>query len=147
FLIPGKASYFGGWVTYLDRRCYPGWGRLSEAVRTNSPTTWNTAEQENSFDEDPALTRVFQDAMHSLSRSSAAIVAAALDLSTARRLLDVGGGTAACAIELARGHQHLAIGVYDLPAVCALAEEKIAEAGLGSRIQAVAGDFLTDELP
>ncbi|TCC44894.1 methyltransferase, partial [Kribbella capetownensis] len=35
FLVPGKAYDFGGWVQMLDRRLYPAWGRLTEAVRTN----------------------------------------------------------------------------------------------------------------
>lgn len=35
-LVPGRESYFGGLVAMADRRLYPGWGRLAEAVRARS---------------------------------------------------------------------------------------------------------------
>jgi hypothetical protein len=54
FLVPGKDFHFGGWLRMLDRRLYPAWGRLTEAVRTNRPTSWNPDEQAHFFDsEDP----------------------------------------------------------------------------------------------
>jgi branched-chain amino acid aminotransferase len=33
YLVPGRPFHFGGWVRMLDRRLYPAWGRLTEAVR------------------------------------------------------------------------------------------------------------------
>ena len=39
FLVRGKPYYFGGFVQMLDERLYPGWARLTEAIRTNRPTT------------------------------------------------------------------------------------------------------------
>ncbi|WP_287395615.1 methyltransferase dimerization domain-containing protein [Mesorhizobium sp.] len=35
YLVRGKPYYFGGFVQMLDKRLYPGWGRLTEALRTN----------------------------------------------------------------------------------------------------------------
>jgi 3-hydroxy-5-methyl-1-naphthoate 3-O-methyltransferase len=145
FLVRGKPYYFGGWVQMLDQRLYPGWGRLAEAIRTNRPTTWDPDLQASLFDgEDPRLLAVFWEAMHSLSAVTARTLGQAVDLSGARRLLDVGGGSAAYAIELCRLYPDLTATVYDLPKVADIAAGKIEEAGLPDRIATVAGDFFAD---
>ncbi|WP_092625698.1 methyltransferase [Jiangella sp. DSM 45060] len=149
FLVPGKAYHFGGWVQMLDRRLYPAWGRLSEAVRTNRPTSWNPDEQAHLFDsEDPELLALFWEAMHSLSTLTARELAAHVELSGSAALLDVGGGSGAYDIELCRRYPHLRATVLDLPPVCEIAAEKIKAAGHADRIAVAPGDFLADpELP
>ncbi|WP_217428596.1 methyltransferase [Microlunatus speluncae] len=145
FLVRGKPYFFGGWVQMLDRRLYAGWGRLTEAILTNRPTTWDPDRQRSIFDgEDPELLAVFWEAMHSLSIFTAHALGAAVDLSRSRRLLDVGGGSAAFDIELCRLYPDLTATVYDLPKVVDIAAGKIKEAGLSERIDTVAGDFLAD---
>ena len=145
FLVRGKPYYFGGWVQMLDVRLYPGWGRLAEAIRTNRPTTWDPDRQSSLFDgEDPRLLAVFWEAMHSLSTFTARALGQAVDLGGARRLLDVGGGSAAFDIELCRRHPDLTATVYELPKVAHIAAGKVEEAGLSERIGTVAGDFLAD---
>ncbi|QKW11024.1 methyltransferase domain-containing protein [Streptomyces sp. NA04227] len=147
FLVKGKEQYFGGFIHQVNRRSYDGWGRLDEAVRSNQPVTWDPAAQKTAFESDPERVRMMQGAMHSLSRHSASVIAGVLDLSDSKRLLDVGGSICAYAIEFARKNPQLEIGVYDLPAVCELAEAKIDEADLRDRVSAIPGDFLTRELP
>ena len=103
FLVRGKPYYFGGFVQMLDQRLYPGWARLTEAIRTNRPTTWDPDRQSSLFDgEDPRLLAVFWEAMHSLSTFTARALGQTIDLDGGRRLLDVGGGSAAYDIELCR---------------------------------------------
>lgn len=145
FLVRGKPYYFGGWVRMLDQRLYPGWGRLAEAIRTNRPTTWDPDRQGSLFDgEDPGLLAVFWEAMHSLSTFTARALGQAIDLSGTRRLLDVGGGSAAYDIELCRLYPDLTATVYELPKVVDIAAGKVKEAGLAERIDTVAGDFFAD---
>ena len=145
----GKPYHFGGWIQMLDRRLYPAWGRLTQAVRTNQPTSWNPEEQAHLFDgEDPLLLALFWEAMHSLSTITAHQLATHLDLTAATALLDLGGGSGAYPIELCRRYPHLHATVLDLPAVCAIAASKIKAAGLSDRIQTHPGDFFTDpDLP
>lgn len=136
FLVRGKPYYFGGFVQMLDQRLYPGWGKLNEAIRTNRPTTWDPDRQNSLFDgEDPRLLAVFWEAMHSLSTFTARALGQALDLSGARRLLDVGGGSAAFDIELCRLYPELTATVYELPMITEIAAAKVEEAGCptGSR--------------
>lgn len=71
----------------------------------------------------------------------------ACDLGAHQRLLDVGGGEGVfCALAAAR-HARLECRVFELPAVARRAEARFARLGLGDRVQAVGGNFLTDALP
>ncbi|MFT4167407.1 MAG: methyltransferase [Microlunatus sp.] len=145
FLVRGKPYYFGGFVQMLDQRLYPGWGRLTQAIRTNRPTTWDPDRQSSLFDgEDPQLLAVFWEAMHSLSTFTARALGQSVDLSRARRLLDVGGGSAAYDIELCRHYPDLTATVYELPQVAGIAAGKVKEADLSDRIGTVTGDFFAD---
>jgi ubiquinone/menaquinone biosynthesis C-methylase UbiE len=145
FLVRGNPYYFGGWVQMLDKRLYPGWGKLTEAIRTNRPTTWDPDRQKSLFEgEDPAMLALFWEAMHSLSTFTARALGDAVDLSPFKALLDVGGGSGAYDIELCRRYPHLRATVYDLPFVAEIAAEKIKETGLSDRIQTVDGDFFAE---
>jgi hypothetical protein len=60
--------------------------------------------------------------------------------------LDLGGGPATYAIAFARAHPQLRATVFDLPRPIAIAQEQIAQQGLGDRIQTLAGNFLEDDI-
>jgi len=62
-------------------------------------------------------------------------------------VLDVGGGSGAVAIALARAWPHVHCTVLDLPVVCAVAAEFIAAAGLGERVATLPGDMFADSWP
>jgi predicted O-methyltransferase YrrM len=142
FLVRGKAHYFGGWIEMADKRLYAGWGKLTEAIRTNRPTTWDPDVQSSLFDgEDPKMLSLFWEAMHSLSTMTARALGEAVDFSGFARLLDIGGGSGAYDIELCRRYPGLCATVFDLPHVAEIAAEKIARAGLDERIATRGGDF------
>lgn len=147
YLVHGKPYYFGGFVQMADKRLYADWGRLTEALRANRPTTWDPAVQSSAFDgEDPTMLAFFWEAMHSLSTMTARKLGEAVDLSHFRRLLDIGGGSGAYDIELCKQYGDLRATVLDLPHVAAIAAGKIAEAGLTDRIETAGGDFF-EQLP
>lgn len=147
YLVRGKPYYFGGFVQMADKRLYAGWSKLAEALRTNQPTTWDPAAQSSMFDsEDPTLLATFWEAMHSLSAMTARQLGEAVDFERFRRLLDIGGGSGAYAIELCKQYGALRATVFDLPHVAAIAAEKIAEAGLTDRIETTGGSFF-DYIP
>ncbi|UNO43285.1 acetylserotonin O-methyltransferase [Streptomyces sp. MST-110588] len=145
YLVPGRPYHFGGWVRMLDQRLYPGWGKLTEAVRNNRPTTWDPETQPHLFNtEDPDLLSVFWEAMHAVSSWTAQRLGSVVDLASRSRLLDVGGGSGAYAIELCRRHPDLRATVYDLPGVCPAAARNAEAAGLADRIATFPGDFLAE---
>ena len=131
FLVRGTPYYFGGLVTMFDRRLYPGWAKLTEAIRTNRPTTWDPERQRSHVRaRGPGGAETFWEAMHSLSGFTARTLGDAIDLDAATRLLDVGGGSGAFAIELCRRYPSLRATVFDLPHVIDIAADKIADAEL-----------------
>ncbi len=145
FLVRGAPYYFGGMVTMLDKRLYAGWGKLTEAIRTNRPTTWDSDTLRSLFDDlDEAMLTHFWEAMYSVTISTAAALSQALDFKKFHRILDVGGGSAAFAIELCRRNKKLRATVYDMPQVVEIAATKIAAAGLTERIGTAGGDFFRD---
>lgn len=147
YLVRGKPYYFGGFVQMADKRLYAGWGKLTEALRANRPTTWDPAAQSSLFEgEDPMMLALFWEAMHSMSTMSARKLGEAVDLSHFRRLLDIGGGSGAYDIELCKQYRDLRATVFDLPYVAEIAAGKIAEVGLTDRVDTVGGSFF-DGLP
>ena len=64
-----------------------------------------------------------------------------------RRLLDIGGGAGVFAAAVARRWPDLDLTVADLPAVAAIARERLAEEGLSDRIEVVGVDATRDAMP
>jgi predicted O-methyltransferase YrrM len=114
------------------------WSTLTQAVRTGT----RVLEQERT----PEQLEAFIAAMHRGGAERAARVAEALDLSDRSRALDVGGGSGAYSIALARAGRNLHCVLFDLEDVTAIARRHIADAGLSDRITTQAGDFHTDSL-
>lgn len=145
FLVHSGRYYFGGFVTMLNQRLYPGWDKLPDALRTNKPTTWDPDKQKSLFDgADPAMMGTFWQAMHSLSTFTARALSEVVDFGGFRKLLDVGGGSGAYDIELCTRYPNLSATVYDLPFVTEICSRNIAEAGLNSRIATHPGDIFRD---
>ncbi|MBA4396336.1 MAG: SAM-dependent methyltransferase, partial [Syntrophus sp. (in: bacteria)] len=74
-------------------------------------------------------------------------VAAAIDLSQRRRLLDLGGGPGAYAVHFCKANPQLRATVFDLPETRPFAEKTIAKFGLADRIAFAEGDYLHDNIP
>jgi demethylspheroidene O-methyltransferase len=62
-----------------------------------------------------------------------------------RCLLDVGGGEGVFVAAAAERAPHIALKLFDLPAVAARAQTRLRS--LGSRVEAIGGNFLCDDLP
>lgn len=71
----------------------------------------------------------------------------AYSLTGHRCLLDVGGGDGTFLRLVAERAPHLALKLFDLPAVAAEARVRLAASGLGQRVDVHGGDFLSDALP
>jgi len=114
------------------------WVQLEEVLQSGEPAPGpaRTERQE----------RDFICGMENVSRQSSLEVVGKVNLGGARRLLDLGGGPGTAAITFAKARLDLHCVVYDLPGPVVIAEEQIAAAGLGDRIETRSGDFLVDEL-
>ena len=85
--------------------------------------------------------------MHLWSELSNPVLLHQVDYSGVTKVLDVGGGDAVNAIATRRAHPHLKITVFDLEGAVEVAGDNIVAAGLGDRIDVIAGDMSGDPLP
>ncbi|MFF8791069.1 methyltransferase [Streptomyces sp. NPDC015125] len=97
--------------------------------------------------EHPELESTFHTMMGAASHPVPEGIAAKVDLSEYKYLLDIGGGAALNAVHLARSWPGLEITIGDLSSVAPRANEKIAELGLADRVRAVRLDAFHDEFP
>ena len=143
YLTRGAPRDFRGMIRF-DALSWDVWGKLEETVRSGRP-----ARSPDMYQTDEAETAIFINAMDSLvrARGDAEITAGALDLSGARRLLDVGPGPATYPIALCRRNPELRATLYDLPGTLCITERYVRASGMGDRIECVAGDYRTDAVP
>ena len=86
--------------------------------------------------------------MHGLGVLSSPKVVEAFDLSQFRRMVDLGGATGHLAIAACERNPDLRAVVFDLPAVIEVSARLCPIApSLAQRIEVMAGDFFSDELP
>lgn len=96
---------------------------------------------------DTMTTEEFVRGQHAGSLGPAVLLARSHDFSGYSRLLDLGGGSGAFAIEAVKRYPGLSAVVFDLPQVIAVTEKIIQETGLASRIVCASGDLRTDPWP
>ena len=116
-------------------RLWHRWSGLTECVRTGTTVP---------DDRGAEGTEAFIAAMHNNARQRAVPLAGAI-AAGASRMLDVGGGSGAYAIAFAQANPQLRVEVFDQPAVLAIAQRHIREAGLEERISTRVGDLRADE--
>lgn len=102
---------------------------------------WHRAMETETFAEE------FTAAMDCRGRLLAQALAARLDLGSARRLLDVAGGSGVYACAFAAHFPEMQGDVLEKPPVDGIARRAIERRGLSSRIGVVAGDILAEPLP
>ena len=115
------------------------WGTLTECVREGAP-----AAHRDMAERGADWTEPFIAAMHRNATLRAPVVVGALDLTSVRRVLDVGGGSGAYAAAFARAKKDLTATVFDLPSVTPLTRRYLDASGVGDRVDTVNGDLRTD---
>ena len=130
-----------GHIVLHHHHLVEGWSKLDEAVRTGEPV-----RERSSHVTDLAERESFLLGMFNLAMQLAPKVAAAIDLSGKRRLLDLAGGPGTYAIHHCLRNPELHAVVFDLPTTRTIAEQTIARFGLADRIRFVGGDMHLDPI-
>jgi predicted O-methyltransferase YrrM len=134
----------------------PGVLSLVEHMRRNKPA--GVAK------DDPRAAFIFRDGLASAmeedttarhftlmlagrAKNIAPVLAQTVDLSTAHRLLDIGGGTGLYSIAFLQRYPALKAIVFDRPAVLKVAAEFAQQYGVADRFECVAGDMFADRFP
>jgi len=120
---------------------WPRWGTLTEAVKRGAPIAHTEMK---SRPEDS--TRAFIAAMHKNASFRASQVIPAIDLAGVNSVLDLGAGSGAYSIALAKKKPGLKITVFDFPLVIPLTESYLKDAGLKGKISIASGNMLVDDL-
>lgn len=142
FLVPGRPGDLSGALRY-NRDVYGAWGKLAELARTGQPVE----DPQIHLGEDPVRTRNFVMSMHGKALAMAQPVLSLLNLSGAKRLLDVGGGPGTFAVLLAKANPELRCTVLELPPIAAIAQELIAAQGVAGRVSLLPGDYHLTPFP
>lgn len=132
----------------------PGVLAMVERLRTNRPATAKdegTAfiyrEGLESAMEKQAAARRLTLALAGRARNVAPLLAERVDLSKARVLLDVGGGTGLYAYAFLRRFPQLRAVVWDRPEVLKVAREMASAHGVAERVEFRSGDMFADPVP
>lgn len=118
------------------------WGALRESVRTGK-TGFEVIYGKNTFDwfaENPDAGRLFDEFQSEVTAESSAAVSKVYDFSTARVVVDVGGGDGTLLTDILRQHLTPRGILFDLPHVVTAAEPGI-DGRVSPRFQFVGGDF------
>jgi hypothetical protein len=149
FLDRAKPTYIGGMLEMANRRLYPFWGALTEALRTGQPQN-EIKRGENLFEAlyaEPDRLKLFLGSMTGLSLGAAKAIAEKFPWRKYHSFVDIGAAQGGLPVQVALAHPHLSGGGFDLPVVGPIFEEYAASFGLSDRLRFYPGSFFTDPLP
>jgi hypothetical protein len=122
------------------------WGDLLHCVRTGETAFSHLFGVAGTFDylpDHPEDAALFNAGMGGVAALTARAIVAAYDFSSARVLVDVGGGRGALISAILNAHPGLHGVLFDLPRVVDTAREELERAGIADRCAAVGGDLLS----
>ncbi len=123
-------------------RLWESWSELTDVVEKGP-----NRERKPTKPMDKNSRGAFIGAMHVIGRMLSDEIAASLDVSGFRKLMDIGGGSGTYTIAFLKHNPRLQAVLFDLEDVVNMARERIESEGCLDRVQIVAGDFYRDELP
>ena len=141
FLVEGNPAYMGPWITFTKPQ-WNEWGRLGEHIRAKNLKVMNAVEKLTTDH-----VRRYHDATYSIGMGAGRRFVRQVDLAHRARIMDIGGGSGAYCIAAAKAHPGIRAVVLDLPVVCDVAREFIAENGVDDRVEAQPCDFTRDPFP
>ena len=141
FLVEGKPSYMGPWITFTKPQ-WNEWGRLAEHIRTSDLKDMGALD---SFTVDDA--RRYHRSTYAIGLGAGRRFVRQVDLSGRSKIMDIGGGSGAYCIAAAQVHSDITAAVLELPVVCEVTREFLAENDVSDRIEAVPCNFTKDPFP
>lgn len=139
YLSTNSAQYMGHMIKH-HRHLVSSWSQLDQAIKTGRPVRGRSSYSEDEWRES-FLMGMFNMAMHLAPQ-----VAAKLNLSNRKKLLDLGGGPGTYAIHFCLKNPLLRAVIYDLPTTRPFAQKTIEQFGLADRIDFIDGDYLKESI-
>lgn len=150
YLDKRKPTYIGGILEMCNRRLYPFWSHLTEALRTGRPQNEARDGSMGLFESlyaDPAALKEFLRAMTGLSRGANDAIARRFPWTTYSTFADIGTAQGDLAVQIAAHNAHLQGIGFDLPEVAPIFEEYAEQNGVSGRLRFQPGDFFKDPFP
>lgn len=150
FLDRAKPSYIGGLLEMANKRLYPFWGGLTEALRTGKPQNEAKDGGDDPFAAiyaDPKGLENFLRAMTGVSLPTAQALARVFPWRNYQSFADIGCAQGGLSVVIAKAHSHLTGVGFDLPQVGPFFDGYIRTQGLSDRLAFRGGNFFADPLP
>jgi len=148
FLVAGAACDARPYYASMADR--PGVADFLNVLRTGKPANWPGEEGEADWHaamQTPEFAESFTAAMDCRGRAIAPALARAVDLTNARRLLDIGGGSGVYSIACVEAWPRLEAIVLEAPPVDAIARRTAAQSMAADRMKVHTGDMFVDPWP
>ncbi len=146
FLSRTSKYEFGDYLRYqIDQQMYPFLGQLNEVL--DGSLAADAVDSYQHWMSDPEQAALYSNAQHAGSLSPGRTIARMVDLSRAKSLLDVGGGTGAMSIRLLEANPNLMSTIIDFPNVSEIGWRFITEANMVNRVRYIPSNALTVEWP
>jgi hypothetical protein len=144
FLVRASRSYVGDYyLRQISPIIYPNMPMVRALLRGGLVVQLDYTTTYTS----PEKTEEFIRGQHAGSVGPAIMLTRTYDFAGCSCLLDLGGGSGAFAIETVKRYPSMSAVVLDLPAVIAVTERVIAEAGLADKISSVGSDLRSAHWP
>jgi SAM-dependent methyltransferase len=140
-LLSQDSPAYLGHIMMHHHHLMESWARLDQSVSSGRPIRERTSVGREAWRESFLL------GMYNLAMALAPRMVEAVDLSSRRRFLDLGGGPGTYAIHFCLKNPAMTATVFDLPTTRPFAEKTIARFRLSDRITFAAGDYHDDEIP
>ena len=148
YLDANSTEYIGDLIEYLNRRAYPTWNFLAQALREGAPQRVPAASGGfSSFYKDADVFDLFLKGMSGGSRLAGRALAKQFPWQSYNTVIDVGSGQGCVAAELAKAHRHLSGGGFDLEELRDPFESYVRSCGFHDRLKFFSGNFFADPLP
>jgi ubiquinone/menaquinone biosynthesis C-methylase UbiE len=141
FLLTDTENSFRNYMEFLHDFWYI-WTDLERVIRGGKPI----ASVMELIGKDENKLKTFIDAMHERARESSRLVLKVVDISSRRRMLDIGGGSGTYSLEWTKRYPELRATILDLPHVLEITKEYVKRYGMEERVSFISGDFHKLEL-
>ena len=138
---PGSLRWFT--ISELGQEHYPAWGNLMHSVKTGEIAFDNFFGNDiwAYFRNNPEDATVFNNSMSGITAALNESLRSVYDFSKFKTVVDVGGGHGGLIKEILKSNPNAKGILFDAAEVINGSRERLAEAGLSDRCEAVAGDF------
>ncbi|MES2606774.1 MAG: methyltransferase [Pseudomonadota bacterium] len=148
YLLKGSPYYWGGLYNRVAKTLVTHKllletvnNQRAQAAKTRAADGWESGHV------DMEMAREVTAFMHSHSVAAAIGMTHTFDFAPTHRVLDVGGGSGCFSIALAQHRADITCSVMELPTICELAREYIAEAGVSAQVDTIVVDMFRQAWP